>query len=268
MDAVDPSAVRAPMDWATQFLGAPPEGRLVIRQPGDNGFAKDLTDDAVFSAGPLRWAATHCAQTDVYAAAHENLIVMHGVPAGLDPNKAAPGESPRPPSFKLLGSAPSGALAFEHVMERRKLFILPNGTWVLGQQFTGERLAIALAAKAEEPPFLPLLPNAVVQVSVDVKPGFIQDAASRVPGSKVLRFLQGLDKIRMLGFAIYPSPPKRTIAALVLLYDGSSAARDAAEDTKRLIASGALKRQLNTDDIVGADTDGPVLFVRIENKPL
>jgi hypothetical protein len=255
----DASAARGSNDWATSFIGRPPDMTLVTRwsaypeTKNKRRYAREVVGNEAKKSGlelpsPALQAVEQCAQADFYLSRGGNIAVLHGVPAWLDPARPFPDTSSGS-GYRFVGQATSGTRSYRGSDEQ--LFVLPSSTWIVANGVAAERLAAALAVRAQEPPVAPAMPGSFAEAFTP----------ATAPGFSVPAGVRGSDRITGKGsVAFLPANGSCTIAVR-LVYPSTDDARVAAEDVTMLIARSSTDMCVVKGGRCRADALGSVLLV-------
>ncbi len=252
--AGDPLAPGSPpVDWVTPLLGGPPSEFVAFRAAAE----PDWWSFAVHLPANAEYALYHSSQVDHYATAQspDALVVIHDVPASLDPLV------PVPPSTSSdlypRTQTPSGVRAFvaHSPFFGATVIVAPPSTWfIVADEPTVTRLLAALDRRRPVP-YLPL------------RPGAIAESFVRSPGSEAASWVPARDHKIAGGLVFYPPQANGGVpVTMKLVYDGDRAASGAASDLRLLWQSGALRNVDPSDgffaDIAGVQSDGATVLLR------
>ncbi len=215
-----PSSANEEEEWVDRLHPAPLKLTVALRPRAypDPGWWHDRDAHSLSDAAGV--AFLRCAQADLYVFfAPVQMLVLHGVPPGMDPARLDPGGSGnwtyagQAPQTEEIGAPPSTTPSYsagDPTGSVQTLFVLPASTWVI----FNERVPAWLAAKvahAGAPPLLPLR-----------------------SGSYFESYFSGNQHEQARGLAIDPPSPAGSLAvAYETFFSDAGAARAGAEPIRR-----------------------------------
>jgi hypothetical protein len=255
----NPLAPGSPVaDWATPLLGSS-DYELVLLRPS---VAPDgATDFRSHFPSALDYAFTHCAQADRYEVGGDPdaLMVLHDVPAWLDPLRPVPPATSSELYFDSQGPAGTRTYVGHSPFFGAAVVVLPPTTWVVADDRVIVGRLLASAGRGEPLPYPALRPGATAE-----------DFTQHRSGARLARWVPFPER-EVGGGVIFFPPRAPDVVPLVikLVYADAATAGSAVVDLRGLWQSGALRGADGDASpegffqrIVGLQTDGATVLVQ------